>query len=297
MSSAKIGIVTVFYNSPEVLPDFYQSLSIQEHSNYHLYVVDNSSNDQSFKLAQQLSAQYKITSTMINNHGENVGVAAGNNQGIHAALADQCEYILIANNDLLFDDATILSNIISIAENEKEEILSPAILNYPEKKAWYVGGYFDCKRALAPHEHVGADYNDIKDSLPKHCTYSPTCFLMVHKSVFDKIGKMDEKYFAYYDDTDFMYRAMLASYKVRIVSDSIIYHKVSISTGGGYSAFGAYHLTRNRIYFAKKCLTFPVREISIVYTICTRLMLPAIRKESRGVYKNILKGIRDGLRM
>lgn len=297
MSGPKIGIVTVFYNSPEVLPDFYESLSLQDYDNYHLYVVDNSSNNASRLLAEQLATKYNISSTLINNDGHNVGVAAGNNQGISAAFKDDCEYILIANNDLLFEQSTVFSTLVNVALMDDEKIISPAILNYPEKKTWYIGGYFDKFRALAPHEHVGADYSEIKASLADHCTYSPTCFLLVHKSVFDKIGMMDEKYFAYYDDTDFIYRAVMASFQVRIARDTVIFHKVSISTGGGYSSFGAYHLTRNRIYFARKCFTFPMREVAVLYTIATRLSLPLFRQESRSVFRHILQGIRDGLRM
>ena len=33
--------------------------------------------------------------------------------------------------------------------------------------------------------------------------YAPTCCLLVKKQVFKDIGMMDEKYFVYFDDTDF----------------------------------------------------------------------------------------------
>ena len=44
MSSAApfIGIVTVLYNSDDVLPDFFSSLAAQEDVHYRLYVIDNS---------------------------------------------------------------------------------------------------------------------------------------------------------------------------------------------------------------------------------------------------------------
>ena len=38
--------------------------------------------------------------------------------------------------------------------------------------------------------------------------YAPTCFMLVEAAVFERIGFMDERYFVYYDDTDFVWRAV-----------------------------------------------------------------------------------------
>lgn len=46
-----------------------------------MYVVDNSSSPEPIELAKKLSADYNIPTHFIDNHGVNVGVAAGNNQG------------------------------------------------------------------------------------------------------------------------------------------------------------------------------------------------------------------------
>lgn len=295
MSSPKLGLVTVLYNAPDVLPDFFASLACQDYKNFQLYVVDNSSQPESLALARALAAQYGIVTTFIDNTGNNVGVAAGNNQGIKSALADNCKYIALINNDLLFKDSDVFTKLMarSIAG---DDLVSPLILNYPEGKIWYAGGYFDRFRALAPHLSVGEDLDNLTDD-QNYYPYAPTCFLIINRLVFDQIGFMDEKYFAYYDDTDFLYRANQLSHSVRLVRDAIIYHKVSISTGGGLSHFGAYYLTRNRIYFAKKCFHFPQREISILVTVFSRLVMPIFRKNIKPIYFDFLKGIRDGLRM
>lgn len=49
------------------------------------------------------------------------------------------------------------------------------------------------------------------------------------------------------------YRANIAGSRVRIINEPLVFHKVSTSTGG-LSLFGAYYLTRNRIFFARKIL-------------------------------------------
>lgn len=291
--SSKIGLVTVLYNTPEVLPDFFKSLACQSYNNYILYVIDNSSKPESLRLARELTLQYGIETSFIDNHSNNVGVAAGNNQGIEAALVDGCEYILIINNDLLFETPDVFEKLTQVAASG-ESLVSPLILNYPEGKLWYAGGHFDEYRALAPHDYAGMDKMAVA-KFDEYHAYAPTCFLIVNSDVFRQVGMMDERYFAYYDDTDFLYRAYLAGYKVKLEQNVVISHKVSVSTGGDLSFFGAYHLTRNRIYFAKKNLPFPKREISIIYTMITRL--GRILLSTGAVRQGFIKGIVDGFKM
>jgi GT2 family glycosyltransferase len=55
--------------------------------------------------------------------------------------------------------------------------------------------------------------------------------------VIEEIGLMDEKYFAYYDDTDFVLRAIRKGYKLWYEPTIQINHKVSSSSGEIYPPF------------------------------------------------------------
>jgi hypothetical protein len=294
MDNPKVGLVTVLYNTPSVLNDFFFSLSLQDYMNFHLYVVDNSSNSESLNISKLLSVKYNISCSFIDNDGNNLGVAAGNNQGAKAAIKDGCDFILFINNDLLFESSTLFSNLVDYSLNENAEVISPLILNYPAKKIWYAGGEIDELRAIAPHYHIDEDF--VPENIKKtEYTYAPTCFLLVSKKVWLLVGEMDEKYFAYYDDTDFIYRIIKKNILINMVKSEVIYHKVGSSTGGDVSYFGLYHLTRNRIYFIRKNIPLPKKAIAISYTIITRLIkYVSTRKEIR---KAISKGIIDGFKL
>ena len=80
---AKIGIVTVTYNSGKVLEQFLESLAAQTHRTFFLYAVDNASKDDS---VAQLKAWNDERLRVIRNE-VNVGIAEADNQGIRAALA------------------------------------------------------------------------------------------------------------------------------------------------------------------------------------------------------------------
>lgn len=294
MSSPKLGLVTVLYNAPDVLPDFFASLACQDYKNFQLYVVDNSSQPEPLATAIRLAEQYGIATTFIDNKGDNVGVAAGNNQGARAAFSDVCDFIIFINNDLLFNDQCIFSRLIDVASSESADLLSPLILNYPEKNIWYAGGEIDCLRALAPHYDIDKPYIVGEHKRAKF-TYAPTCFLVVSRAAWSVVGEMDERYFAYYDDTDFLFRSVNAGYLVELIPDCVIYHKVGSSTGGDISYFGMYHLTRNRIYFIRKNLTGLHRVSSILYSCITRVIKCALI--ARPLRAALVKGLFDGFRM
>ncbi len=292
MSKPRIGLITVLYNTPSVLDDFFYSLSVQDYENYHLYIIDNSSESESLLLSESLIEKYDIKATIINNHGNNIGVAAGNNQGIKKAFEDECDYILLLNNDLIFNDINILTTLVNTAL-EGHEIVSPLIINHPEGKVWYAGGVFNEYKGLAPHLDVGKNIEDLVNIKDEY-TYAPTCFLLLNKNVFDKIGLMDELYFAYYDDTDFLYRAYKAGFCVRLERNAIVSHKVSVSTGGSLSFFSVYYLTRNRIIFINKNFNRFNKYISLIYTFITSAI--KIIRINNKLRSAIFKGVLDGFK-
>jgi hypothetical protein len=63
---------------------------------------------------------------------------------------------------------------------------------------------------------------------------------------------LDERYFVYVEDTDFMYRAMKAGVKLIYLPEAKLLHKVGRLTGGENSPFAIQYGTRNRIFFLLK---------------------------------------------
>lgn len=244
-----IGIVTVLYNSESVIKDFFLSLATQSYKNLILYIVDNKTPDDSIKECRKYEKQLGFPVKYIQND-DNYGVAKGNNIGIKKALEDGCDYILLANNDIKLQSETI--NILHKQLKEKEALIAvPKIYFYNSNKLWYAGGKFCSFPKLCKHLYFLQEDVDGKFETPQFYDYAPTCFMLISKLVFDKIGFMDEKYFCYYDDTDFMYRAKLNNINCYYCPKSTIEHKESVSTGK-WSDFHYYYLIRNRIYFIRK---------------------------------------------
>ncbi|MDY5122301.1 MAG: glycosyltransferase family 2 protein [Treponema sp.] len=250
MDNPKIGLVTVLYNGEKVVEDFFYSLNTQVYKNFVLYVIDNKSTDDCLNKSRLLSKNCFFETKFIPNDG-NYGVAKGNNQGIIAALQDGCDYVLLCNNDIVLKEDTIKVLVDAMIPDEINLVV-PKIYFYDSKRLWFAGGKF--KKIPGSIQHKGYGEIDIgRYNKQKIIDYAPTCFMMIKKEVFFNTGIMDEKYFVYFDDTDFIYRAVHKNGNTLLYCpNTSIEHKESYSTGGVKSDFGLKYYYRNKVYFIKK---------------------------------------------
>src|SRR5450830_241418 len=292
--SIKLGLVTVLFNSAPVLPGFFESLVKQDMEDYCLFIIDNSLDDFSYIAAQELISKYNLKNITLIKNSENLGVAAANNQGIKLSLDLGCEYVVLLNNDIEFKNASLLSNMLYLAEERQEKMLVPKIYFFDSGKIWCAGGSFNHWTGTTSHCGEG-DHDNGQFDKGSHTEYSPTCFMLIHRSVFETAGMMDEKYFVYYDDTDFVWRTNLAGYKIYYWPDGEIWHKVSSSTGGGESPFSIYYGTRNRLYFIRKNFSFDKKITAFVFFFLTRIF--KITLFTKKLYPSFFTGVRDGINL
>lgn len=293
MLAKQIGIVTVLYKSDEVLPAFIESLSEQIAINYTLYIIDNSPTDSGCIISTALTQKYGINAKIIFNN-ENVGVAKGNNQGIELALKDNCDFILLANNDTEFSQNSISLLLESLAKNGGR-VATPKIMFHNEQKLiWYSGGHINSWTMRVPHYGYLQEDHGQYDHL-KNVGYAPTCFMIFDSNIFREIGLMDENYFVYYDDVDFVWRMKQKGIKINFVPKSVVYHKVSTSTGGERTPFSVFYLSRNRIYFLRKHF----KKLHLLLTLSFVLFSRMARLSTlpRDLSTAGLKGIKEGMQM
>ena len=286
----KIGIVTVLYNSESVLDDFFRTLEAQTYRNFVLYVIANNSTDASLAKCIHLSDNVSFE-TKIFPEKTNWGVAKGNNIGIINALADSCDYVLLSNNDIVLEKDTI-QNLYDGLKKMNASMAVPKIYFHGSNLIWAAGGYFSYFRGGTPHYgFMQQDKGQFDVSKP--VAYSPTCFMLIDSKVFYNVGLMDEKYFVYYDDSDFVWRATRKSnFKLVYISDSSLQHKDSACTGGGRSNFSIYYNARNQRYFIKKNMLFPQKQLSLLYVSLHNMLLKS-RRLSSEQYEILKKGVRD----
>jgi GT2 family glycosyltransferase len=195
---------------------------------------------------------------------KNLGYAGGNNFGIKRALKDRADFILILNNDTFFDKKLVVEFLEAAKTNKQAGLLGPKIYfapgcefhkeRYQDKDKgrviWYAGGLVD--EAIMVSSHRGVDEVDKGQFNSLESTDFVTgCAMFVKKEVFERIGFFDERYFLYYEDTDFSQRAKRAGYKILFVPTAKVWHANAGSSEVG-GKLHDYYMTRNRMLFGFK---------------------------------------------
>ena len=223
----------------------------------HVIVVDNGS---SKECVDELKTAIPGLDLII---GENVGFYVGNNIGIKKALKLGAKVVYILNNDTEVDPNLFYRSYRYVAGKNR---ISGGKIYYakgyefhPGQKGkgniiWYAGGYMDWSMAIA--KHVGVDEEDFgQHDMIKDVDFITGCFIAVPRSVFNKIGLLDEPFFLYLEDSDFCLRAKKANIEVKYNPSLIVYHRNSSSTVAG-SPLVDYYLTRNRFFIGKRYGSF-----------------------------------------
>ncbi len=241
---AKIGIVIVNYNGEKVQNECIKSLREMSFSDFEIIVVDSGSSDNSIEMLKKTYPDVYLIECK-----ENVGVAAGNNIGIKKSIELGTEYTLLINNDTEVDKE-LLNIMVDSSINNK--VVVPKIYYYDNKeKLWFAGGKLDWKKGRSVHFGIGEVDRGQYDE-KRIINYAPTCCMLIPNDVFNLVGLMDEKYFMYFDDTDFCARLEEKKIDLLYEPQAVMWHKVSSSTGGENSKVSIYYCYRNQLYYLNK---------------------------------------------
>jgi GT2 family glycosyltransferase len=237
----KIGIVTVTYNSAPVLGEFLSSLKGQTYGNFLLVAVDNASKDATLPILDE----QRPAGTVVIANATNLGVAAGNNLGIRSAISAGCEYVLLLNNDVVLGPRLLELLVDGMTRFACEMTVPMMYFHTPPDRIWAAGGGFHSTFGLRIFHRFVQGVRSAETCRAARIDYTPTCCVLLRREVFAKIGLMDERYFVYSDDVDFMFRAKKAGIAMYFIPEAELWHKVSSLTGQE-SDFTYYYGARGR---------------------------------------------------
>jgi len=290
---SRVGVVTVTYNSGKVLGAFLDCCERQQRGNWLLIVVDNASADTTREiLRRRLSGNMHVIA-----NDSNRGVAEGNNQGIGLARNLGCDRVLLINNDVEFS-SLLFAELDSTMNRSSCDALVPRIVFHDQPSIdWFVGGHFEWLWGPdARHDrHISKPDPEIVGV--RHIDYAPTCCMLVKCSVFDAIGLMDERYFVYWDDTDFCYRMHKAGITLLIDANIVMSHKVSSLTGGVSTDFFLRYHHRNQIYYVRKHFGHLVLAYTLIMSILKAALRVLVRGDSFRQFVLRLRSMNEGLHL
>jgi GT2 family glycosyltransferase len=242
----QVTIIVLNWNGLNDTLDCLESLDQLDYQNYKVVVVDNGSVDGSVPVIRE-----RFPAVTIIENDENLGYAGGNNVGLRYAVTQGADYALLLNNDTVVDPA-FLRILVDAAEAEPTVGIAGPTICYHERPdvIWSAGGSIDWQRGST--RMVGLDEQDMGQfgKKPREVDFVTGCALLARMRTVEESGELDERFFMYYEETEWCVRITRAGYRIIHVPQAKIWHKISPDAQADSSLIH-YYMTRNRLLFLK----------------------------------------------
>lgn len=300
-----VDIIIPTFNGKELLANCLYSLQLSRFSDYTVTVIDDASTDNTKEFIKK---EFNWVNLIINRF--NHGPAAAKNIGIKAT---RNEFILTLDNDVTLTPDTLE---ILIEEMFKPENLStvgacmPKIL-LAEEEELKLTRNFSSKTKIASAGVIisylgyGADRGfgelDIGQYNQKEYLLASTSSCCLYRrSVLEKIGLFDEKFFYPLEDVDLGWRMNLYGYKILYCPQATVFHKYGSTMGRSYLV-NLYKIEKNRLRMVLKnyqfstlvrfSLFFLVRHLTLLAAGIKRGIVKTDPKKPWKFFVDILKGL------
>lgn len=211
-----------------------------------IVVVDNGSRDGSVETIRQ-----KHSGVVILANAMNRGAAGGRNDLLDYFLKSGDEYLMFLDNDAKILPDTFEHLIVEI--NRSSSIGAIGLKAYYQDRPnifWSRGGGV-LNPVWGRFEKSGRKENDQGQyDKAEEIDSVPAGFTFMKRDVAVKVPRMDERYFIYYEDSDWCFKVKRAGYRIMTSEKARAYHKASSSLGMASPLF-YYYRTRNLMLFMK----------------------------------------------
>jgi GT2 family glycosyltransferase len=229
-----VSIVIVNWNTKDLLRQCIRSVYAESPSiRCEVIVVDNGSTDGSIEMVRQ---EFILVNLLV--QSDNLGFAAANNIGIAAATG---RYVLLLNSDTVVLDRAIEKTIDYADAHPGVAVIGcralnpdyslqntcfmfPSILNLVLFSAYLY-------RLFPKSRFFGRELMTwwLRDD-PREVEVVTGCYMLVRKEAIDDVGLMDERFFMYYEETDWCLRFRAKGWKNQFTPDAEIIHIGGAST-------------------------------------------------------------------
>ena len=222
-----LSVVTVGYRSREALRGLLTSIGDTAGPGVETLLIDNASHDGT---AEMVRADHPWVRLYEN--GANVGYSRAVNQGIRDSRG---RYVLVLNPDVRVTPGA-LGELVRFMDRHRDAAIAGAkLLNEDGTlqescrrfytfwtlilRRTFLGRLFPNARAL--RSYLMADFDH---SHSREVDWVLGACMMVRKEALDDVGLMDERFFLYFEDVDWCYRAWKSGWKVYYVAEATMEH-------------------------------------------------------------------------
>ncbi len=211
--------------------------------------------------------------------GRNLGFSGANNLGLqYLAERTRVSHFLLLNNDAMVASNYFERIAAAIRTLPDAALLAPLIFRHPNREEiWFSGATEIPARALIVHS-VDAP----RSTEPYATPFVTGCAMMIARPLYESEGGLADVYNPiYWEDADYSHRARVHGWRIVVVPDAHVYHRVGASGGGErLTPRTAFLQNRNRAVYVRRNYRGIDRITALTYLTITkpaRALVEAVR--------------------
>ena len=297
------AIVIVTYQRQELLQVLFESIKKNTRWPGNIYIIDNDANDEVGKMVSSLGDQLHGATVTWVPMSSNTGGAGGFSKGTDLAYAGGAEWIWLMDDDvkLLPEALETLVSWMPYAKEHDHLAIQCRRLNYDGSNFYWQ--YHFLNKLGIPNPLAPSSFKKGEKSRPMNTA----CFEggLFHRSIVERIGIPDYRFFIYWDDAIYGYLASKVTRSI-LISDVLMQRTRSIANIklgrvrklNSTSNMARYYIMRNRGHMARYMRLnkeyHPVLwSIGTMATFCKEFIRLFITRDFKEGFPALLKGIRD----
>lgn len=236
MKDPFFSIVIVNYNAGAMLSKVMSALSQQTYKNFEVIVVDNHSQDDSWRATENVPFSCHLVQL-----SDNIGFARANNLAVKSHVKG--EWLFLLNPDAYPEPECLEIIVKNINQVPDVDCFACTLIdaNQPSQ----LDGLGDAYHISGLHWRNGHGAPcDIAPTHPVEVFSACAAAAIYRTETYRQLGGFDETYFAYSEDVDLGFRLRLAGGTSLLLPDAKVHHVGSGITGRS-SDFSIYHGHRN----------------------------------------------------
>jgi GT2 family glycosyltransferase len=283
------AIIIVNFHAQQLILNCLASLDRHVRAAYAVYLTDNSLQPDTADI------ETRYPGVRVLRPENNGGFAAGCNLGISQALADGHDFFLLLNPDTYTDEDFLSVLLAAFEQAPGYGVLGPKILRAGSSDVWQAGSKMVWWKGGPRHVYDnGFGALETVTEVP----FVSGCAMLIRREVIESVGLLDERYFLYFEDTDYAQAVQRKGFKVGYVATSVLFHEESSTTGYQSPNF-VYYFSRNRIWFMRRWANRKNYVLFSLFNLLVKLpgsvIVFALLRGKPNLTVAFMRGVIDGL--
>lgn len=236
-----VSIIILSFNTQSLLRECLESIfSVLTSLPFEVIVFDNASKDESVSMVKKEFSKVHVIESE-----ENLGFAKGVNEATKKAKGD---YFLFLNSDAELLDGNISRMIKEMENDEKIGAIGGNLLQKDTTTSEPYGRFYNLPEVMRFLFFAEKATVTVSNEVTK-VDWVSGGFMLVRRSIFEKLHGFDEGYFMYIEDMDLCYRMKKAGFRVMYFPQAKARH---VGQGSSNRTFAIVQIYKGLLHFYKK---------------------------------------------